>query len=330
MIDIAQIRARLAASVGGEARLASWYMARTMRDLDARAARELDSAAADCQAMLERVRKALVDADQLDYRQCSDEELVARYVRFWAAWQAAGSRVANWMVTGPARFPVHSNNKRIASEDRRYQELADWRNAAPAQAVKRARKARADAIGAGGQAAVELAELKANLARREARQAMMKAVNAQIRKAKLGEGDGEQLAAWCKAAGYAIGAGVAAALLKPDWGPRGFAAYQLSNNNAEIRRLEQRIAQVSAKVERIEAADQVEPAAQVIAGVELVENAAEDRLQLIFPGKPADHVRAALKGRGFRWSPRAGAWQRQLTNAARDAAQSILRQLEPA
>lgn len=55
----------------------------------------------------------------------------------------------------------------------------------------------------------------------------------------------------------------------------------------------------------------------------MVENAELMRLQLVFDGKPSDEVREALKHWGFRWSPKNGAWQRQLTGNARFA----LRQL---
>lgn len=40
------------------------------------------------------------------------------------------------------------------------------------------------------------------------------------------------------------------------------------------------------------------------------------RLQLIFDGKPEDAVRDILKKNGFKWSPKNGAWQRQLTDNA--------------
>jgi hypothetical protein len=52
-------------------------------------------------------------------------------------------------------------------------------------------------------------------------------------------------------------------------------------------------------------------------------NTEENRLQLFFDGKPADDVITSLKQRGFKWSPRFKAWQRQLTPNALTA----LRQL---
>lgn len=105
----------------------------------------------------------------------------------------------------------------------------------------------------------------------------------------------------------------------PDFcGRIGVPAYVLQNNNANIRRMKERIAilEQNAKRERTE---------NIVNGVRVVENAEENRLQLFFPGKPDDAVRKALKGSGFRWSPSAGAWQRQLNNSARWAAECVLK-----
>ena len=39
-----------------------------------------------------------------------------------------------------------------------------------------------------------------------------------------------------------------------------------------------------------------------------------NRLQIFFEGKPDEATRNTLKENGFRWSPKAGAWQRQLND----------------
>lgn len=62
-------------------------------------------------------------------------------------------------------------------------------------------------------------------------------------------------------------------------------------------------------------------------GVTLVQNVEENRVQLIFPGKPASEVRTMLKSHGFRWSPMNGAWQRHLNGSGIWAAKSILEKL---
>lgn len=96
--------------------------------------------------------------------------------------------------------------------------------------------------------------------------------------------------------------------------------FHVENRRAEIRRVKERI-------ERLER-DRARPAAAPVeldSGVRVVENVEENRLQIFFPGKPEADQRAKLKSNGFRWAPSVGAWQRQLNNAARYAAQQALK-----
>ena len=52
-------------------------------------------------------------------------------------------------------------------------------------------------------------------------------------------------------------------------------------------------------------------------------NTTDNRLQIFFDEKPDAAIREELKGNGFRWSPRAEAWQRQLNDNAYYAANHI-------
>lgn len=327
-----EIRSQLAASVGGEAQLASWFSSRTFFDLHARAARLLDEAADDALAMIEKVNQAIDKEGLRQWHSATDADLARRYVRFWAAWQRAGSQTMNWMITGPANFPVRRNEKRIATEDRRWEELDAFRKQAPARAIKRAQRVRKAAIGATGIMDSDLVGLQDRHGERVARQAMMKAVNALIRKHKLTEeGDGPaRLAAMAREANHPIGETLARRILTPNcFGGRGFESFSLSNNNAEIRRLAGRIEQVKAKLARAEAVEsgEAENRTRTVGAVEIVENVTEDRLQILFPGKPDGETRSILKRHGFRWAPSQGAWQRQLTNAARYAAEQVIARL---
>jgi len=94
--------------------------------------------------------------------------------------------------------------------------------------------------------------------------------------------------------------------MQPDWcGRIGFAGFNLTNNNAAIKAAE-------ARIKQLESAAQLETKEITIAGVKVVQNAEEMRLQLIFEGKPAQEMINLLKSKGFKWSPRFGAWQRLL------------------
>jgi len=114
-------------------------------------------------------------------------------------------------------------------------------------------------------------------------------------------------------------------LFTPDFcGRLGFPDYALQNNNANIRRMKQRIDGL--RREHAQRHTDETPAwdIELPEGVQIVENAGLNRLQILFPGKPADAIRAKLKSHGFRWSPTERAWQRQLNNNSRWAAKQLL------
>jgi hypothetical protein len=92
------------------------------------------------------------------------------------------------------------------------------------------------------------------------------------------------------------------------------------DTRANIRRVRERIEQLKASAN----AEQVE----VDHGVcRYVEDVDENRVQLIFDGKPPKETRELLKQHGFRWSRQNAAWQRLLNNSGRHSAQLVIRQL---
>lgn len=237
-------------------------------------------------------------------------ELVPGYRSRVLAALGAHGRVMSSMIAGPANFPVRSNQKRSDTADKRSQEASEFLKKGVTRMLKAA-KAPVDNTPEG-----ELERVRANLAEREKRQADMKAANAALRK-----GDDEAL----KALGFTEAQ--ITKLKTPDFAGRaGFADYQLANNNAEIRRLRERLASAEARVSEAEEG----PKETERDGVRIEENARDDRLRLFFDGKPADAVRDDLKANGFHWSPKAGAWQRQLTDNARQAARRVLDKHYPA
>ena len=88
--------------------------------------------------------------------------------------------------------------------------------------------------------------------------------------------------------------------------------FLLTNNNANIRRVRQRIDDLKNRSEFV---------GWTFPGGEAKINEAENRLQLLLMKKPPEDQRRALKSEGFKWAPSQGAWQRQLNqNAIRAAA----------
>lgn len=104
--------------------------------------------------------------------------------------------------------------------------------------------------------------------------------------------------------------------LKPLYGRPGFAQYQLSNNNAEIRRVKQRIKDLEALASRTGQDEETE-------AYTYKECKLENRCMFIFEGKPDEQKRNILKGHGFKWSPTRGAWVRQLNANGLYAAKTV-------
>jgi hypothetical protein len=95
-----------------------------------------------------------------------------------------------------------------------------------------------------------------------------------------------------------------------------YPSWALSNNNAEIRRVKERIKSLSRQKE-------IGYVGWEFAGGKVEANTQDNRLQIFFEEKPDAEVREELKGNGFRWSPKAGAWQRQLNDNAYFAANYV-------
>jgi hypothetical protein len=110
-------------------------------------------------------------------------------------------------------------------------------------------------------------------------------------------------------------------LREPDFcGRVGYPSFELQNNNANIKRVESRIKDLKATKEAGTKESENE-------FFKVVENTEVMRLQLFFDGKPEANVRDILKGNGFKWSPKNGCWQRQLTDNAKYALQRITKAL---
>lgn len=109
-----------------------------------------------------------------------------------------------------------------------------------------------------------------------------------------------------------------------------FASYSLTNNNAQIKATQQRLKEVGQIKERANSANSgsgsSSGSAQSFAGGKVVRNAENNRLQIVFDGKPSDVVRAQLKANGFKWAPSQGAWQRQLTSNAERALERMMQE----
>lgn len=213
------------------------------------------------------------------------------------------ARCPSILISGGGNFPVRKKEKQNAARDRN---LEEWNYIQGL--LDKIRSVGTGGISSDDPQAVE--KLEAKLAALEKHQEMMKAANAAIRMKDPAKGD-------AKLAELGYTPEDIAKLREPDFcGRIGYPAYALQNNNANIRRIRGRIAELKKRTEST-------PEGWEFDGGRVVVNTMENRLQVIFDGKPDADVRTELKGEGFRWAPSQGAWQRQLTDNAMRAARRL-------
>lgn len=261
-----------------------------------------------------------------------DEKLAAKRARFLSLAASATARssqahagvraIASRIEPGQPILVGHHSEGRHRRDIKRMDAGMRASIDAANQADEYAR--RAAAVGTAGVSSDDPAaidKLKRKAEALEADQAQMKAANQAIRsKAKAGP---EAQRSALVALGFSEEA--AAGLLAPDFCKRiGFPAYRLSNNNAEIRRVRERIA-------ALEAARSRAPVTLETSGYVYREDISDNRVLFEFPDKPSAEVRKLLRDHAFRWSPtrgESGAWVRFLNNAGRYAAATIRDRLD--
>lgn len=156
-------------------------------------------------------------------------------------------------------------------------------------------------------------QIQAKIAAAEKLQATMKAANQIVRNRKLSDDDKvAQLVAEC-----GLRESSARQLLQPDFAGRiGFPDYQLTNNNANIRRMHQRLKGLVDEGDR-------KSATLTFPGGRVEDNAEEHRVRIYHDARPGAETIAKLKTYGFHWTPSLGCWQRLRNNSARYAAEQI-------
>lgn len=228
------------------------------------------------------------------------------YERYLRAWLGSMSGIYSAMIAGPSNFPAERMRKRNEWADNHYTKFRQWRERA-LKAIHKGLRPKTD----------ELERVLQNLDGRLRMQRIMVAANKIIRRSAPGFRE--------KLSELGLYDAQIDSVLAPAWnGRKGFMPYQLSNNNAEIRRLRQRVAVLQEKKEK---AGTVGEITEVIKGVTLVQNFTEDRVQIFLPEKPSKEVCRAAHAAGFIWAPSNNAWQRKLTNQGVYAGRQFLQNL---
>ena len=208
---------------------------------------------------------------------------------------AITARVPSILIAGGGNFPVRKKEKQNRAADANMEE---WRQIQGL--LDKIRGTGRGGISADDPEAVQ--KLKIKLAGLEQDQERMKAVNAYYRKHKTLDGcpllSPEQIEKL-------------RASMARDWrtDPKPYPSFHLTNNSAVIRQTKKRIEELSQKAE-------TEYEGWAFEGGEVKMNRQANRLQVFFGEKPDRDICSAMRHGGFKWAPRVGAWQRQLTDNA--------------
>lgn len=259
-------------------------------------------AAIDKAATIAEAQKANVSAEYHD----KIDRLLESYTRKLADNMNKGfeieCRCPSVMVAGPANFPVRKKEKQNQARDKN---MKEWQEIQ--KLVDKIKSTGTGGISADAPDALD--RLRAKLAELEVNQQEMKIANAYYRKHKTMRGydgctDTQAQRMDMEIKKYAF------------LGEYPYAPCVLANNNANIKRIRERIAGLEKLATKTAEGWEFN-------GGKVVINTEINRLQILFDAKPDESTRSNLKRNGFKWAPSAGVWQRQYTDNAVRAAKSV-------
>jgi hypothetical protein len=227
------------------------------------------------------------------------EEEFARYREGYKkrnlAYLHSESRCISSFITGPSNFPMARAEKRNNISHKRLNEMCDYRT----RAVAAIRRKLCPSLIIRTEDADAIEKLEANIMQAEIVQERMKQANAAIKK-NWKHGQPAVIEA-LEEIGFS-NTEAHKLILPGRFQGMGFASYQLTNNNANIRRMKDRVAAIT----RLKAKPE-EKVEGENARLEVCPE--ENRVRLFFPGKPDAGTISQLKSNGFRWTPSLGCWQ---------------------
>lgn len=296
-------------------------LAKQMRSFDdykeGSATASYNAQCAEAAAILEKVKAKCATDEQRERA----EYLYNRYCSVLAEAinrdNEIGTRCPSVLICGAGNFPTRKKEKQIAAWDKN---MENWRKAD--HYLDMLKRAHTLAVKSDDPEVLDF--LRAKLAGLEEAHALMVSANAYYRKNKTLEGfEGipADTMAWITRPGVYLPGG-----RNGDGSPlafygKPFPTYELTNSNANIKRVKQRI-------EMLEAVKASKPIEEERDGYTYRENTEAMRVQLQFDGKPDDETRALLKRNGFRWAPSQGVWQRQLNDNGKYAAHRVMEVLD--
>lgn len=249
--------------------------------------------------------RAVLDAGIIEYKE--------RYLVMLCKYLNARSRTASTMITGGSNFNVRRNQKRVDITQSRLEELLEWRERAQTSLVKRINAARTGEQVLDDEWVGVEARLKRSLS-------TIRAIDEDSAPYSRGLIVNNMVAKIATLANNG----------KVELVERAFAVVQEYNETHQKPAVTARHAfwhlleAAQAERAKAEAAKTQDSSSITIGAVQIVDNVAIDRIQIVLPGKPDADTHKALKGAGWNWSPTNKAWQRKRTNAAIASAKQIV------
>lgn len=254
-------------------------------------------------------------ADRAPERAEEANALANSYAQKLADWYNKQSRIGcmcpSVLISGAGNFPTRKKERQNAAQDahwKRYEQINGLLD-------------KISKIGTGAEIikstdADAASKLRAKVEALETLHADMKKANAYYRRHGTLEG--------CEGLGEELICDGMSTMVSSSWARVPFPPFALQNNLAKIKSAAGRLTNLEATKDRGTLAREITVAGEV---VQVVENTEAMRIQFVFPGKPSDEVRVILKKHAFRWSPKNGAWQRQITPNAKWATKAVIEDL---
>lgn len=225
------------------------------------------------------------------------------------AWLQSRSRMVSVMIAGPSNFPSRRQEKINNTEHNRLTELIEFRKRA-LEAIRKKLCPELRPIMSGDADAI--GRLQEKIAEAERMQNRMKRINSIHKKylknpasldkeTDLAEKDKQLIRSY---------------IPQYSWEPHPFPPYAMTNNNANIRRMKERLEQL----EKAKATPETETQGK---NARIEDSPTDNRVRLFFPGKPDESVRNKMKSSGFRWTPSLGCWQAYRSHRSLELAKEI-------
>lgn len=209
-----------------------------------------------------------------------DRKILDKHFNLALKYLHSESRCMSWGITGPANFPVARQQKRQNYAEADLNKLVEFEQNIEKLLKRITRKSESEDD--------KKTKWIQKVNKLKEHQEMMKDVNKLIRQGKQSEAEEK----------YGI------KLEKNCFGHIGFEAYELRNNLANIKRLEEQIQQID-RAREVKADSGFE-----FEGGRVEFDAEEIRYNIFFDDIPEQELRSKLKTYGFKWSPRRSAWTR--------------------